>query len=75
MATRTLAAENAIEKGFWDSFFAICVTPDQDTPIAFQSKRFHVKYLVYALVVVVVLAALRCRSWRSCAPASCCAGS
>ena len=57
VATRPLAAENAVEKGFWDTFYSIYVTPDRDVTIRFESKHFHIKYLVYALIGVVVLAA------------------
>ena len=56
-ASQNLAPDNALQKGFWDSFFSIFVTPDQDTRITFQSRHFIVKYLIYAFAILIVLAA------------------
>ena len=58
VVTRPLEARNAIEKGFWDTFYSIYVTPDRDVTIRFESRHFHIKYLLWALMVVVILAAI-----------------
>ncbi len=54
--TQALQAENVCAKGFWDSLYAIWITPDHDTTITFASAQFHLKYLLLALAAVVAAA-------------------
>ncbi|MDP6709175.1 MAG: hypothetical protein QF893_22775 [Alphaproteobacteria bacterium] len=56
--THELGAENVFQKGFLDSFYSVYVTPEQETRISFDSSHFRVKYLIYALGIVVILAAV-----------------
>jgi hypothetical protein len=53
-----LGASNVLEKGWMETFYSIYVTPDQDTRLTFDSRHLRIKHLIYALIAVVILAAV-----------------
>ncbi len=54
----SLAARNEFRKGFFDSRYAVFITPAQDTRVVFQSRHVTSRMLFVALAVVVVLGAV-----------------
>ncbi len=53
-----LEADQTFYKGFWDSNYAIFVTPDQDTRITFSTRHVTSGALKWALGGLLVLAVL-----------------
>ncbi len=53
-----LGPKNVVEKGMWETFYSVYVTPDQDIRLGFDSRHLRFRHLLYALMSVVVLAAV-----------------
>lgn len=48
-----LQARNTLQKGMFDVVYSVFVTPDEDTKIAFQSRHFRSRWLIWVLVLVL----------------------
>jgi hypothetical protein len=60
MTTFDLTRENAVEKGAWDTFYSVYVTPEVDTKITVTSSPIKNLwlYLVGALIIVAIASSL-----------------
>ena len=50
-----LAAENVLNKGFWDANYKVSVTPETDTKIEFQTRHFRAGTLFIILAAIMIL--------------------
>lgn len=53
--TLPLQPENKVRKGMFDVVFSLYVTAQQPTTIAFQTRHFRSKWLLLAILLVLLL--------------------
>lgn len=53
--TLPLQRENRVHKGMFDVVFSLYVTVEQPTTIAFQTRHFRSKWLLFAILLVLLL--------------------
>lgn len=56
--TFALAAHNVVDKGYWDTFFEVFVTPDRAVTVTVPRARMVRRVLIGSLVLAVILIAV-----------------